>query len=133
MLSKYGLSSVIDFLENYDWASEELMDSVNDGTVQTKYYIVNLPHKTPYNEAIAEYIARDENDYIDFLNIISYIPNIMAIFYLERKIGEEDIQITYAYFDIGCDELGADITTFINELTPTLKEKILKDAKEKFI
>lgn len=124
------LDAIFEFMSNYDWASEEIFDSYNDGNLATKYYAIVLPKKSPYIENSCEWICGGKDDDYECLKrtVTDYMPSLLIFVYLQKERNDEKPFIIDAFFDVGVE----DAAGFADQIPQELSEKIIKASAKSF-
>lgn len=124
------LDAIFEFMSNYDWASEEIFDSYNDGNLATKYYAIVLPKKSPYIENSCEWICGGKGDDYEGLKrtVTDYMPSLLIFVYLQKERNDEKPFIIDAFFDVGVE----DAAGFADQIPQELSEKIIKASAKSF-
>lgn len=123
------LDAIFEFMSNYDWASEEIFDSYDDGNLAMKYYAIVLPKKSPYIENSCEWICGGKGDEYEGLKrtVTDYMPSLPIFISLLKERNDEKPFIIDAFFDVGVE----DAASFADQIPQELSEKIIK-ASAKF-
>lgn len=124
------LDAIFEFMSNYDWASEEIFDSYNDGNLATKYYAIVLPKKSSYIENSCEWICGGKGDDYEGLKrtVTDYMPSLLIFIYIQKEKTDEKPFIIDAFFDVGVE----DAASFADQIPQELSEKIIKASAKSF-
>ena len=124
------LDAIFEFMSNYDWESEEIFDSYDDGNLATKYYAIVLPKKSPYVENSCEWICGGKGDEYEGLKrtVTDYMPSLLIFIYIQKEKTDEKPFIIDAFFDVGVE----DAASFADQIPQELYEKIIKASSKSF-
>lgn len=124
------LKAIFEFMSNYDWESEEIFDSYDDGNLATKYYAIVLPKKSPYVENSCEWICGGKGEDYESLKmtVTDYMPSLLIFIYLQKERNDEKPFIIDAFFDVGVE----DAAGFADQIPQELSEKIIKASSKSF-
>jgi len=124
------LDAIFEFMSNYDWESEEIFDSYDDGNLATKYYAIVLPKKSPYIENSCEWICGGKGDEYEGLKrtVTNYMPSLLIFIYIQKERTDEKPFIIDAFFDVGVE----DAASFADQIPKELSEKIIKASAKSF-
>lgn len=124
------LDAIFEFMSNYDWESEEIFDSYDDGNLATKYYAIVLPKKSPYIENSCEWICGGKGDDYEGLKrtVTDYMPSLLIFIYIQKEKTDEKPFIIDAFFDVGVE----DAASFADQIPQELYEKIIKASSKSF-
>lgn len=124
------LDAIFEFMSNYDWESEEIFDSYDDGNLATKYYAIVLPKKSPYIENSCEWICGGKGDEYEGLKrtVTDYMPSLLIFIYIQKEKTDEKPFIIDAFFDVGVE----DAASFADQIPQELYEKIIKASSKSF-
>ena len=124
------LDAIFEFMSNYDWESEEIFDSYDDGNLATKYYAIVLPKKSPYVENSCEWICGGKGDEYEGLKrtVTDYMPSLLIFIYIQKEKTDEKPFIIDAFFDVGVE----DAASFADQIPQELTEKIIKASSKSF-
>lgn len=124
------LDAIFEFMSNYDWESEEIFDSYDDGNLATKYYAIVLPKKSPYVENSCEWICGGKGDEYEGLKrtVTDYMPSLLIFIYIQKEKTDEKPFIIDAFFDVGVE----DAASFADQIPQELYDKIIKASSKSF-
>lgn len=124
------LDAIFEFMSNYDWESEEIFDSYDDGNLATKYYAIVLPKKSPYIENSCEWICGGKGDDYEGLKrtVTDYMPSLLIFIYIQKEKTDEKPFIIDAFFDVGVE----DAASFADQIPQELTDKIIKASSKSF-
>ena len=124
------LNAIFEFMSNYDWESEEIFDSYDDGNLATKYYAIVLPKKSPYIENSCEWVCGGKGGNYESLlmTVTNYMPSLLIFIYIQKERNDEKPFIIDAFFDVGVE----DAASFADQIPQELSEKIIKASSKSF-